>query len=102
MTKKILIMVSVVMLIALVGCSQETVEVTTTTKPSTKITATTTTTTTTTEVVTTTTTRIQSIKWTSKITLTGDFQLDWEITRDYENGDGEDCRNRRYRKANFV
>ncbi len=33
MTKKILIMVSVVMLIALVGCSQETVEVTTTTKP---------------------------------------------------------------------
>ena len=32
---------------------------------------------------------IQSIKWTSKITLTGDFQLDWEITRDYENGDGE-------------
>ena len=33
---------------------------------------------------------IQSIKWTSKITQTGDFQLDWEITRDYENGDGED------------
>ena len=33
---------------------------------------------------------IQSIKWTSKITQTGDFQLDWETTRDYENGDGED------------
>lgn len=43
MTKKTLIMVSVVMLIALVGCSQETVEVTTTTKPSTTVVATTTT-----------------------------------------------------------
>lgn len=43
MTKKILIMVSVVMLIALVGCSQEMVEVTTTTKPSTTVAATTTT-----------------------------------------------------------
>lgn len=46
MTKKILIMVRVVMLISLVGCSQETIEVTTTTKPSTTIAATTTTTTT--------------------------------------------------------
>lgn len=55
------IMVSVVMLIALVGCSQETVEVTTTTKPSTTVTATTTTTTTT-AVVTTTTTQPQTTK----------------------------------------
>ena len=43
MTKKIFIMVSVVMLIALVGCSQETVEVTTTTKTSTTAATTTTT-----------------------------------------------------------
>ena len=43
MTKKTLIMVSVVMLMALVGCSQETVEITTTTKPSTTVVATTTT-----------------------------------------------------------
>lgn len=58
MTKKILIMVSTAMLIALVGCSQEMVEVTTTTKPSTTIVATTTTTTI--EVVTTTTTQPQT------------------------------------------
>lgn len=62
MTKKILIMVSVVMLIALVGCSQEMVEVTTTTKPSTTNAATMTTTATTTEVVTTTTTHPQTTK----------------------------------------
>lgn len=60
MTKKILIIVSVVMLIALVGCSQETVEVATTTKPSTTVAATTTTTTT--EGVTTTTTQPQTTK----------------------------------------
>ena len=60
MTKKILIMVSVIMLIALVGCSQEMVEVTTTTKPSTTIVATTTTTTT--EVATTTTIHPQTTK----------------------------------------
>lgn len=41
MAKKILIMVSVVMLMALVGCHQETVEVTNTTKPSTTVTTTT-------------------------------------------------------------
>lgn len=69
MTKKILIMVSVVMLFVLVGCSQETVEVTTTTKPSTTIAATTTTTTT--EVVTTTTTQPQTTKAeTTSTTLT--------------------------------
>lgn len=60
MTKKILIMVSTAMLIALVGCIQEMVEVTTTTKPSTTIAATTTTTTT--EVATTTTTHPQTTK----------------------------------------
>lgn len=51
------IIVSVVMLIALVGCSQETVEVTTTTKPSTTVAATTTT-----ELVTTPTTQPQTTK----------------------------------------
>lgn len=54
------IIVSVVMLIALVGCSQETVEVTTTTKPSTTVAATMTTTTI--EVVTATTTQPQTTK----------------------------------------
>lgn len=58
MTKKILIIVSVVVLIGLVGCSQEKVEVTNTTKPST----TEVTTTTTTEVVITTTTQPQTTK----------------------------------------
>lgn len=53
-------MVSVVMLIVLVGCIQETVEVTTTTKPSTTVVATTTTTTT--DIVTTTTTQPQTTK----------------------------------------
>lgn len=60
--KKInLIIVSVVMLITLVGCSQETVEVTTTTKPSTTVT-TTTTTIATTQAATTTTTQPQTTK----------------------------------------
>ena len=58
MTKKILIMVSVVMLMALVGCHQETVEVTNTTKPSTTVT-TTTTKIATTQAATTTTTQPQ-------------------------------------------
>lgn len=61
MAKKILIMVSVVMLMALVGCNQETVEVTTTTKPSTTVT-TTTTTIATTQAATTTTTQPQTTK----------------------------------------
>ena len=61
MAKKILIMVSVVMLMALEGCSQETVEVTTTTKPSTTVT-TTTTTIATTQAATTTTTQPQTTK----------------------------------------
>ena len=45
---------------------------------------------------------LMSIKWTSKITQTGDFRLDLEINRGCENGDGQDYRNRRYRKAGFV
>ena len=44
---------------------------------------------------------IQSIKWTSKITRRRDFHLDWEKNRGYENEDGVDCRNQRYRKADF-
>lgn len=70
MTKRILMMISIAIIITMVGCSQQSIEVITTTKPSTTITNTSTTTTTiaTTEARTTTNTATSITKTTTKPT----------------------------------